>query len=344
MTDAGTSQTDATAYNTLRRWFLEDIRVPMLTAAAQLGIPDLLADGPQSVDALGQATGTHAPSLHRLMRALAALGVFIEDDDGCFGLTPMGACLRRDATRSLRATALWAGSSPRRASWSDLLYSVQTGQPAFDRIYRMNYWEYLDANPGYGAVFNEHLAAIRPERHAAVVAAYDFSGVRTLVDIGGGFGQLLAAALGACPDLRGILFDLPSAVAGARATLAAAGVAERCELVGGDMFTAELPPGDAYMLSNVIHDWGDDQSDVILRNCRRALTPDARLLLIEQVLIPGNTPVSTLFNDVNMLVSEPGGRQRTEAEFRDMLGRAGFRLSSVIPTAGDACILESSPV
>jgi SAM-dependent methyltransferase len=344
MTDGGNSQTDATAYTTLRQWFLEDTRVPMLTTAAQLGIADLLADGPQPIDELAQVTGTHAPSLHRLMRALVGLGVFVEDADGCFGIAPMGACLRRDATRSLRATALWAGSPSRRAAWGDLLYSVQTGNPAFDRIYGMNYWEYLDANPEAGAVFNEHLAGIRPERHAAVVAAYDFSAVRTLVDIGGGYGQLLAAALSACPDLRGILFDLPSAVERARATLATAGVAERCELVGGDMFTAELPRGDAYVLSNVIHDWGDDQSNLILQNCRRAVVQDGRLLLIEQVLIPANTPMSTLLNDVNMLVSEPGGRQRTEAELREMLRCAGFRLTRVIATAGDASILESTPV
>jgi hypothetical protein len=342
MTENDGSQTDVTAYATLRQWFTQYTRVPMLTVAAQLGIADLLANGPQPVSALAQATATHAPSLHRLLRTLAGLGVFTEDSDGCYALAPMGACLRRDAPRSLRATALWAAAPWRWSSWGELLYSVQTGKPAFDRLHGMNYWEYLEANPEAGAIFNEHLAAVRPERHDAVVAAYDFSAIRTLVDVGGGYGQLLAAVLRVCPELRGVLFDLPSAVGQAQTTLASAGVAERCELVGGDMFTAELPRGDAYVLSNVIHDWGDDQSDAILRNCRKATTRDARLLLIEQVMTPGRTPVSTLLNDINMLVNL-GGRQRTEAEFRDMLGRAGFWLTRVIATASDASILECAP-
>jgi hypothetical protein len=342
MTEDGSSRTDATTYATLRQW-LQYTRVPMLGVAAQLGIADQLANGPQPVSALAQATATHAPSLHRLLRALAGLGVFTEDLDGCYALAPMGACLRRDAPRSLRASALWAAAPWNWASWGELLYSVQTGKPAFDRLHGMNYWEYLDANPEAGAIFNQHLAAVRPERHDAVVAAYDFSAIRTLVDVGGGYGQLLAAVLRACPDLRGVLFDLPSAVEQAGTTLASAGVAERCELVGGDMFTAELPRGDAYVLSNVIHDWGDDQSDTILRNCRKATSRDARMLLIEQVMTPGSTPISTLLNDINMLRSLPGGRQRTEPEFGEMLGRAGFRLTRVIPTASDASILECAP-
>jgi hypothetical protein len=343
MIDGNTGETETTAYAMLRQWFVEYSRVPMLTVAAQLGIADLLADGPRPVGELAQATATHAPSLHRLLRALAALGVFTEDRDGRYGLAPMGACLRRDAPRSLHATALWAGAPWRWASWGDLLYSVQTGQPAFDRIHGMNIWEYFDAKPEVGAIFNQHLAAVRPERHAAVVAAYDFSAIGTLVDVGGGYGQLLAAVLRAYPDLRAILFDLPSAVSQARTTLASAGVSERCEVAGGDMFTAELPRGDAYVLSNVIHDWGDDQSDAILQNCRKATSDDARLLLIEQVVTQDSTPVSTLLNDINMLVSQPGGRQRTESEFREMLSRAGFRLTRVIPTAGDASILECAP-
>ena len=343
MTEGSASQTEATAYATLRQWVAESTRVPMLTAAAQLGLADLLADGPQPVGALAEATATHAPSLHRFLRALAALGVFTDEGDGRYGLAPLGACLRREAPRSLRATALWAGSARRVASWAELAYSVQTGRPAFERVYGMDVWQYLDAHPEAAATFNQHLAAVRPERHAAVVAAYDFSAVRTLVDVGGGFGQLLAAVLGAYPDLRGVLFDLPSAVGHAPETLAAAGVADRCELVGGDMFTAALPRGDAYVLSNVLHDWGDEQSDALLRNCRRALAGGARLLLVEQVVTPGDTPVSTLLNDVNMLVNMPGGRQRTEAEFGAMLSRAGFRLTRTIPTASDASILEGAP-
>jgi hypothetical protein len=342
MTEDGSSQPDANAYATLRQW-LQYTRVPMLGVAAQLGISDLLGNGPQPVSVLAQATATHAPSLHRLLRALAALGVFTEDVDGCYALAPMGACLRSDAPGSLRATAIWAAAPWNWASWGELLFSVETGKPAFDRLYGMNYWEYLDANPEAGAIFNQHLAAARPERHDAVVAAYDFSAIRTLVDVGGGYGQLLAAVLHACPELRGVLFDMPSAVEQAGTTLASAGVAERCELVGGDMFTAELPRGDAYVFSNVLHDWGDDQSDTILRNCRKATSRDARVLLIEQVMTPGSTPVSTLLNDINMLRLLPGGRQRTEAEFRHMLGRAGFRLTSVIPTASDASILECVP-
>jgi hypothetical protein len=344
VTEGSTSQSDATASATLRQWVAESTRVPMLRAAAQLGIADLLADGRQPVERLAQATGTHAPSLQRLLRALAALGVFTDDGEGRVGLAPLGACLRRDAPHSLRATALWAGAPWRVAPWAELAYSVQTGRPAFERLYGMDYWAYLDANPEAGAIFNQHLAAVRPERHAAVVAAYDFSAVHTLVDVGGGYGQLLAAVLHGYPDLRGVLFDLPSAAVQARATLAAAGVAERCELVGGDMFTAALPRGDAYVLSNVLHDWGDDQCDAILRNCHRAMAGGARLLLVEQLVTPGGTAVSILLNDVNMLVSQPGGRQRTQAEFQELLDRAGFRLARTVATASDASILEAHPV
>jgi hypothetical protein len=156
MTEGSTSQTEATAYATMRQWLLESSRVPMLTAAAQLGLADLLADGPKTVDTLAEATATHAPSLHRLLRALAALGVFTDEGEDRFGLAPLGACLRREAPRSLRATALWAGAPWRVAPWAELAYSVQTGRPAFERLYGMDYWAYLDAHPEAGAIFNQH--------------------------------------------------------------------------------------------------------------------------------------------------------------------------------------------
>lgn len=187
------------------------------------------------------------------------------------------------------------------------------------------------------------LATTRPQRHAAVVAAYDFSPVRRLVDVGGGSGQLLAVILQKYPAMHGVVFDLPEAVAGAKALLEATGIADRCEVVGGDFFTAVPAGGDAYVLSNVIHDWGDAESTAILRSCRRAMEPTARLLLVEQVVTPGATPDSTARTDVGMLVLTRGGRQRTEAEFELLLKSAGFTLTRTVATASDASVIESVP-
>ena len=311
--------------------------------AANLGIADRVKDGPVSVEALAEATGVHAPSLYRVLRALASIGVFAESEPGLFGTTPIADCLRSDALGSLRAFALMTGDAWHQRSWSDVLYSVETGKPSTMRLYGVdNLFEYFAAEPEAGAHFNEAMTGFATQVHRAAVAAYDFSGVRRLVDVGGGHGALLAAILARHPEMRGVLFDQPDVVRGARPNLERAGVAARCELMGGDFFRSVPGGADAYILSAILHDWSDEDAAVLLQNIRRAIADGGRLLLVESVIQPGNTPDFGKLLDLEMLIA-CGGRERTEAEFRALLAAAGFRLARVFPTASATSVIEAVP-
>ncbi len=303
--------------------------------AVKLGLADLLGDGSRSSGELAKATATHAPSLDRFMRFLASLGVFAEEEDGRFALTPVGACLRAGVPGSFRAAVLFlAGPTPIHRMWSDLLYSVQTGEPAFDHLFGAGPFEYFARHPDDSAIFNEAMASMTAQIAAAVPSAYDFSSFRTIVDVGGGFGVLLAAILRANPSLRGILFEAPPAVEGAKMHIEAAGLAARCEVVGGDFFEAVPDGADACILKSVIHDWDDERSLAILKNCHRALSPGGKLLLVE-VLLPERIEPSPINQfvaelDLNMLLG-PGGRERTQAEFAALFAAAGFKLTRIFP-------------
>lgn len=309
-----------------------------IAVAARLGIADLLAEGPKRSDDLAQATDTHAPSMYRLLRALASVGVFTEIAPGEFDSTPLSRFLRSDSPDSLRGYALMHAEPVLWRGW-DLFHSVRTGEPGFEHVYGMPFFEYLSRNPPVRAVFDAGMNA--RARHHAVAETYDFDAVDTLVDVGGGQGALLAAVLRAHPRLQGILFDLPHVIAQADALLGDA--AGRWQVAGGDFFIDVPAGGDAYALSWVVHDWGDDESVEILRNCRRAMSPDGRLLLIERVLPSANAPAPSKFGDLNMLVLTAGGRERTEAEFRSLLDRAGFTLSRILPTSTEVSIIEAIP-
>ena len=315
-----------------------------IRSAVDLGIADLVAGGPKPVNDLAAATKAHEPSLARLLRALAAFGVLTEEEPGRFGPTPRSDLLRRDHPRSLRPAALYFGKPWIQDPWRDLTYAVQTGRSAFEHVHGADYWQYLADHQDEAAVFNELLALLRPQRHAAVVEAYEFADMRTLVDIGGGYGQLLVAVLKAHPEMRGVLFDLPSVVTGARATLEEGGVAGRCEVVGGDMFAAVPAGGDAYVLSNVIHDWGDEASAAILASCHRAMNGRGILLLVEQLAVPGQMQPSVAAADLHMLTMFTEARQRSEPEFQALLQRTAFRLMRIIPTKSDASIVEATPL
>ena len=312
---------------------------PAIHVVAVLGIADLLADGPRGCDELAQATNTDALSLGRVLRALAGVGLFIEDDGGRFGLTPLSTCLRRDVPSSVRPAALLFGIPAQWDPWSDLLHSVRTGQPAFEHRFGMGVFDYYAQHPEAAALFNQFMAAGNAGQHAAVAAAYDFSRLTRLVDVGGGNGALLAAILSAYPHLRGILFDRAEVVAGAPAILMAAGVADRCEVVGGDFFEALPSGGDAHIVSRILHDWDDDRAVEILRTCRRALPEHGTLLVVEQVLPPRELPPPAAFIDLAMLVIA-GGRERTEAEYDALFDAAGFRLTRTIPTTSPYSIIE----
>jgi O-methyltransferase/methyltransferase family protein len=314
-----------------------------LYVAAKLGIADVLKDGPRHYTTLAQLTGTHSPSLYRLLRLLASAGVCDEQENGHFGLTAIGAYLQTDISGSLRAIALQFAGPWHSHGWSDLLHSVQTGEIAFDHLFGMGVFPYLTQHPDEAAIFDAAMTAFSTQAAAAVVPAYDFSALGTIVDVGGGHGALLSAILHATPTARGLLFDMPHVVEGAKRQIEAAGLAERCAVVGGDFFTAVPSGGDAYILSEVIHDWDDERSLTILKSCHRAMNKQGRLLLVELVLPAriDQSPTSQIIvgSDVNMLVLA-GGRERTEAEFRALFEAAGFTLTRIIPTQGLASVVE----
>jgi hypothetical protein len=318
----------------LGKWVAQAVSV-----AAKLGIADLLKDGPRACGELAQAIEVDEPALYRLLRALAGVGVFTEVADRRFGLTPMAGFLRSDARDSLRAVATMVGEDWTWRPWGDLHWSVKTGERAFDRIFGVPPFTYLAENPSAAAVFDEAMTGWSMQSAAAVAAAYDLSRIGTLTDVGGGHGYLLATILKANPRLRGILFDTPEVVEGAKARIAAEGLTDRCRAVAGDFF-ASVPDGcDACILKFVIHDWDDQQATTILRNCREAVGPGGRVLLAEQVIPPGNGPhIGKLF-DLEMLVMA-GGRERTEAEFRGLLAAAGLRLTRIVPTASPIGVIE----
>ena len=303
--------------------------------AAKLGIADLLADGPRGHDELAKATGTHADSLRRVLRLLAGAGVFVEEEDGKFALTPIGACLRSGVPGSMRAAALLFGGITQQA-WGDLLYSVETSEPAFRRVFGKDPFDYMAEHPDEAANFDAAMADFTKHIAIAVAAAYDFSPFRRIVDVGGGNGALLAGILAANPTLTGVVFDLPDVAARATAQIRELGLADRCEIVGGDFFEEVPSGGDAYLLKHVIHDWNDDRATAILRTCRRAMGAEAKLLIVEGVYPPridqSDESRGAAANDVNMLVCT-GGRQRSEAEFRSLYEAAGFRLTRIVPTA-----------
>jgi O-methyltransferase domain/Dimerisation domain len=311
----------------------------MLYVAATLGIADRLGDGAQSVTSLATATSSDARSLYRLLRALAGVGVFTEDEQGRFALTPLAELLQKDTRPSLHAEALFAGNLPQWQAWGDLLHSVRTGETAFDHQFGMSIWDYRAQHPEANAIANTYFTTLSLGQADAIVAAYDFSGVHTLMDVAGGQGVLIAAVLKANPSVRGILFDQPHVVTRALQVLEQSDVSDRCQIVSGSFFDA-LPGGaDAIMLKNIIHDWADDDALAILRNCRRALAESGRLLVIDGVIPRGNDPHPRKLLDLQMLVGA-GGRERLEEEWRTLFAQAGFSLTRVIPTDTELSIIE----
>ena len=313
-----------------------------LYAVAELGVADHLAAGPRVADELARATGAHAPSLYRLLRTLASVGVFTEDADHHFALTPLGAALRSDAPGAGRSTVRMFAGPAMWASFGELLHAVRTGETGTERALGQPIFDYLSVRPEEAALFGEAMLGIHGAEPPAVAAAYDFAGVHTLVDVGGGIGTLLATVLRAHPEMQGVLLEMPHVTAEARTRLAAAGVGDRCTVVEGDFFEAVPPGGDAYVLSHVIHDWDEARCQAILANCRRAMGGRGRLLLVEAVLPPGDVPHPGKLLDLVML-TVAGGRERSEAEYADLLAAAGFTLTRVVPTASQASVIEAVP-
>jgi O-methyltransferase domain/Dimerisation domain len=298
---------------------------------AETGIPDLLTAGPKSCDELATATNTHAPTLYRILRFLAGAGLFNEVAPQKFELTRLGSALRTDVPGSgSMAARLWLSESHWNP-WSRLIHSVRTGETAFDHLHGMGVFQYLEKNAEASAVFNAAMTASSARSGTGVVERYDFSGLHRVVDVGGGHGFLLAMILKSNPALRGVLFDLPDVVAGAGQILKDSGVGDRCEVVGGSFFDALPTGGDLYILRQIIHDWDDDRALAILRNCRAAMTETAKVLLIERAIAPHHREAMRVLHlDLEMLVNV-GGMERTDAEYRSLLEKAGFRLANIVP-------------
>lgn len=311
-------------------------------AAAKLGLADQLAKGPKTAAELAGPTRTHAPSLHRLMRTLASLGVLTERGAQGFALTPLGEALKTGAPGSARATLLTFGSPTFLRAFESIMYSLETGATAFEKVMGMPVFEYLGQHPEEASLFSETMVGFHGAEPPAVAAAYDFSAFMTVVDVGGATGNMLAAILTRHAGPRGVLFDMPHVVGDAPALLKERGVDKRVTIEPGDFFKTVPAGGDAYLLSHVIHDWNEEQCLTILGHCRKAMKPDSRLLIVEMVLPAGDTPHPGKVLDMVMLVI-PGGQERTEAEYALLLGKAGFRLTRVVPTASAVSVVEAVP-
>jgi O-methyltransferase domain/Dimerisation domain len=308
-------------------------------AVAELGIADLLADGPRSAQELATTTGTHEPSLYRVLRVLAALGVFEEHKARHFGLTVVGERLRTGVTAGMRSWATFTEAVGGVRPFAHILETVRTGTPGRQIESGFDLFEFLTDNPQAAAIFDAAMAERTAAYAPSVADTYDFSDIRTLTDLGGGNGTLLVEILRRHRHLSGVLYEIPTVAARAHAVLAATDLAERCTILAGDFFQS-VPRADCYLLANVLHDWDDTRSIDILQNCRQAMPGSGRVLIVER-LIPddGKDPLPTLLSDINMLVLT-GGRERTNGEYAALLQGGGLRLAQVIPVAFPYGIIE----
>ena len=316
----------------------------MVLAAVQLKIPDLVANGPRSADDLAATAGVKADPLRRVLRCLVTLGVFTETPEGRFGATPVSDCLR-DQPGSMRAQALMLPTEGY-VAFGDLMHSLKTGDSAFEHVFGMTHWDQLAQDPARSAMFNAAMKAGTERIQAAVVSAWDFQGLRSFVDVGGGTGTLTAALLKANPQLRATVFDLPPGLAESEAYLKGQGVYERCQLVSGNFFESVPPGHDAYVLKQIVHDWNDEKAVEILATCRKAMGDGSRLIVVERVLprrAEESADARTVFMaDIQMLVML-GSRERTEVEYRELMRKAGIKLTRVIPTKSVFQLIEGVP-
>jgi len=312
----------------------------LIYIAAKLEIADHLKHGPRTVEDLALATEVQAPALYRVLRALASVGIFAETKDKRFKLTPLAATLQKGVPGSVHAVALIFGEKYMEDAWAQLLNGVKTGETPFLKAHGIPPFEYLEQHPEALKIFGEAMTNVSSIENPAIAAAYRFSGIGTLVDVGGGHGSLLATILKANPKLNGVLFDQPSVITRAKQDrhVTAKGIAERCTLESGNFFEA-VPKGcDAYIMKRVIHDWDDERCVKIFANCRAAMSERGRVLVAESVIPPGNAPDRGKLLDMQMLVM--GGRERTKLEFATVFKKAGLKLTRVVPTKCPLSIVE----
>jgi hypothetical protein len=308
---------------------------------AELGVADRIQAGqPQPIEHLAKASKTHEPSLYRILRFLASHSLFQETGNRHFDHTPLSAALRSDAPGSYRAGAqmfhhLFAG-------WDGLHHSIQTGEPGFNKVFGMPVFNYIQAHPEMGPIFDAGMGSLNFYETTSMLDAYDFTGIHVLADIGGGNGSLLSAVLTRHPNLKGILFDLGHVVGRAKENLKAAGLADRCSVIEGSFFESIPAGADSYLFRHIIHDWTDEQCTQILGHCRKAIPANGKLLIVDCVVPAGNAPSPSIDMDMIMLTF-PGGQERSEAQFRSLLKASGFELKSITPTTTMISVFEGKP-
>jgi hypothetical protein len=313
-----------------------------VSTIAELGIADLVQAGqPQPVEHLARASKTHEPSLYRILRFMAGYGLFQESENRHFDHTPLSAALRSDAPGSYRAAAQLF--HPIFSAWEGLHHSIQTGEPAFNKVFGAPIFEYIPRHPELGPLFDAGMGSINYYETDALLDAYDFAGIKVLADIGGGNGSLISAVLARYPKMQGILFDLGHVVGRAKENLQAAGLADRCRVIEGSFFESIPAGADACLFRHIIHDWTDEQCIQILGNCRKVIPANGKLIIADCVVPAGNTPSLSKDMDITMLTF-PGGQERTEAQFRSLLMASGFELKSITPTTTMISVVEGKPV
>ncbi len=316
-----------------------------LYPVTKLGIADMLSDGPQPISKIAQDTGGNEDALYRVLRALANMGIFAEVSPRTFGLTPVSNLLRADVAGSQRDMVLWMTNEFHMKVWGQMMHSVLTGQPAVEKVYGKECFQVFSDLPEVDVEFNNAMTNISAGTIPVVLENYDFSGIGTLVDIAGGHGLLISQVLKHYPDMKGILFDVPHVIEGARQRIDRLNLTSRLQAVGGDFFQSVPSGGDAYLMQHIIHDWNDEKAVTILKNVHRALAgkKNGKLILLEALIAHTDMPDFAKFLDLEMLLM-PGGRERTESEFRALLEQSGFKLARVIPLPGMVSVIEAVPV
>ena len=316
-----------------------------ISAAVQLGLPEGLSGGPQPVLALAQRMSCDPPSLLRLLRALASVGIVAQAEDGRFALTEMGTLLSTDAQGSLAAWAEFCGTYSW-STWGQLPDCVRSGQSVRKRAGHADGFHRLEEDHKAASIFNRAMVSLTGSVAATVVDTVDFAGTQRIVDVGGGFGELLAAVLRAHPSMRGVLFDMAHATQAASVRLREAGVAERCEVVTGSFFDAVPAGADAYLLKSILHDWDDEHCSLILAQCARSMPPHARLLIVERMMSEQSSvsahDQAIARSDLNMLIGT-GGCERTHEQYRSLLKAAGLRPTNLLALSGGFSVLDATP-
>jgi hypothetical protein len=314
---------------------------PAIYIVAKLGIADILRDGPKTSAEIAELTGADPDSLYRVLRATSSVGVLVEQPGRSFANSPVSETLREDWPRSTRAMTLWMLEPAHWVVYGELMYSVQTGKTAWDKVHGEPCFDSFSGSmKDLGDIFNRAMTSYSSQTIPAILAAYDFASFGTIADIGGGYGHLLGAILREYPKANGVLFDSAQVLEGAPAMIDSYGVRDRVEFVGGDFCESVPVVADCYLLKHIIHDWYDDKNETILRNIGKSMPAGAKVLVIDGVVPGPNEPHFAKFLDLEMLML-PGGKERTEDEFRSLLAKSGFEMTRVIPTQSNVCIIEA---